>query len=73
MPSFPYIQAFVRHGKAVALLMALAVLLLGVYGAWRLAAPDLAVIGTLGAALAYAGTRLLAEIVLAIAETLLPR
>lgn len=73
MPSFPYIQAFVRRGKLVAALAALAVFLLGAYAAWRLAAPDLAVIGLLLAAVAYAGTRLLAEIVLAIAETLLPR
>lgn len=73
MPSFPYIVAFVRRGKLVAALVALAILLLGAYSAWRLAAPDLAIIGLVIAGAAYAGTRLLAEIVLAIAETLLPR
>jgi len=73
MPSFPHIQAFVKRGKLIAALVACAIALLGGYGAWRLAAPDLAVIGLLVAGVAYLGTRLLAEIVLAIAETLLPR
>ena len=73
MPTFPFIQAFVKRGKLVAVLVALAVLLIGVYGAWRLQAPDLAVLGLIVAVVAWAGVRLLAEIVLAIAETLLPR
>ena len=73
MPSFPHIIAFVKHGKLIAALVALAVLLLGGYGAWRLAAPDLAVIGLIVAGVAYLGARLLVEIALAIAETLLPR
>lgn len=73
MPSFPYIVAFVRRGKLVAALVALLLSLLGFYAAWRLAVPDLAIIGLIVAGVAYLGTRLLAEIVLAIAETLLPR
>ena len=73
MPSFPYIVAFVKHGKVISALVAVAIFLLGAYGAWRLTAPDFAAIGLIVAGLAYLGTRLLAEIVLAIAETLLPR
>lgn len=73
MPTFPYIMTFVKRGKLTAALVALVVLALGFYGAWRLDAPDLAVIGAIVAGGAYLGTRLLAEIVLAIAETLLPR
>lgn len=73
MPSFPFIQAFVRRGKLIAALAAILVFLLGAYGAWRLDAPDLAMIGLIVAGVVYAGMRLLVEIVLAIAETLLPR
>jgi len=73
MPSFPFIIGLVRRGKAIALLGGLLVLLLGTYAAWRLAAPDLAVVGAIFAMVAWAGIRLLVEIVQAIAETLLPR
>lgn len=73
MPSFPYIIAFVRHGRLIACLGALLVLLLCGYAAWRLACPDLVVLGLIGGGIAFAGLRLLVEIVQAIAETLLPR
>lgn len=73
MPSFPFIQAFVRRGNLIAVAVAMIAVLIGAYAAWRLAAPDLAIIGLIIASAAYLGVRLLAEIVLAIAETLLPR
>lgn len=73
MPTFPYIVAFVRHGRLVALLAALLFAVIGGYAAWRLSCAELAVLGLIGAGVAYLGVRLLVEIVQAIAETLLPR
>ena len=73
MPTFPYIVALVRHGRSAAWTAAILLALIAAYGAWRLSSPELAVLGLIFAGVAYLGMRLLAEIVQAIAETLLPR
>ena len=72
IPTYPAIRFAVRHGKSLAILLALAMLAIGIYCGLQFNAIFF-VLGVCAAALAGALMLVFAEVLTIIAETLMPR
>lgn len=70
---YPAIAALLRHRRTVARGTAAAVLLAGVWLAWRAQWPELVLLGAVLAGAAHFVVRVAVEVVALVAETLMPQ